>query len=363
MLEGHVLSPATDIYGLASTMYQLLTGLAPFAAFDNEAPASVILRIIRDPVRPLRSDLIPLALSDLLEASLAKDPEGRPASAVEFARALQEVEESSGWPVTEYTVWGTGEGEIPRPRIAPAAGPAPFAQAPLYGDAPSTTIEVASARSLELGRIEGTPAPVASSPLQSAARDEATLHPEAASAARPPPAVEPPHRPADNRPTSESPESYLPLAEGPPPHTPPPPPPVRRGPAVAPPEVVDRNVVAPEETQRGSSKVTSAPLEPLNPLPPVERPVFVDPEPGEHPDRAAGYDVGGTSASAPRASVYEETMQVGRLFGRDHDRPEDAAAGSAPRRGLGGIPALAIAGVVAGVVVVVAAILLVLGVL
>ncbi len=56
MLEGHHLSPATDVYGLASTMYQLLTGLAPFAAFDNEAPASVILRIIRDPVRPLRSD-------------------------------------------------------------------------------------------------------------------------------------------------------------------------------------------------------------------------------------------------------------------------------------------------------------------
>ena len=56
MLEGHHLSPATDVYGLASTMYQLLTGSAPFATFDNEAPASVILRIIRDPVRPLRAD-------------------------------------------------------------------------------------------------------------------------------------------------------------------------------------------------------------------------------------------------------------------------------------------------------------------
>ena len=84
ILEGQHLSPATDVYGLASTMYQLLSGQAPFAAFDNEAPASVILRIIRDSVRPLRSEAIPLGLSDLLEAALAKDPAQRPQSAAGF---------------------------------------------------------------------------------------------------------------------------------------------------------------------------------------------------------------------------------------------------------------------------------------
>ncbi len=78
ILEGHELSPATDIYGLASSLYQLLTGLAPFAAFENEAPAAVILRILRDPVRPVRSNAVPLELSDLLEAALAKDPRNRP---------------------------------------------------------------------------------------------------------------------------------------------------------------------------------------------------------------------------------------------------------------------------------------------
>ncbi len=109
ILEGHHLSPATDVYGLASTMYQLLTGLAPFATFDNEAPASVILRIIRDPVRPLRSEDIPIGLSDLLEAALAKTPDGRPPTAVGFAEALQQRRGLRG--VAPHRVHGVGFGD------------------------------------------------------------------------------------------------------------------------------------------------------------------------------------------------------------------------------------------------------------
>ena len=123
MLEGHHLSPATDVYGLASTMYQLLTGSAPFAAFDNEAPASVILRIIRDPVRPLRSDDIPIGLSDLLEAALSKDPGQRPGSAVEFADGLVAVAAGAGWPPTSYVAFGQG-GPVSPPDRAVRPGPA-----------------------------------------------------------------------------------------------------------------------------------------------------------------------------------------------------------------------------------------------
>ena len=48
-LEGLPLSPSADIYGLASSMYQLLVGRGPFSSYEGEAPASVILRILRDP--------------------------------------------------------------------------------------------------------------------------------------------------------------------------------------------------------------------------------------------------------------------------------------------------------------------------
>lgn len=110
-LEGQRLSPSADIYGLASSMYQLLLGRGPFAAFEGEAPASVILRILRDPApRPPASD-VPIALADLLEDALAKDPARRPQRAGDFAEALREIEAVAGWPQTPYVAWGTEDGD------------------------------------------------------------------------------------------------------------------------------------------------------------------------------------------------------------------------------------------------------------
>src|SRR5262249_11684740 len=137
ILEGNQLSPATDVYGLASTMYQLLTGTGPFAAYEEEAPASLILRILRDPVRPIRAADVPLDLSDLLEAALAKDPKDRPGSALEFADALIAVEAASGWTPTVYLAWDQA-GPIGHPALEPApARPVATSPAQLYAIAPS----------------------------------------------------------------------------------------------------------------------------------------------------------------------------------------------------------------------------------
>jgi hypothetical protein len=106
LLEANRLSAATDVYGLASTLYEALCGRAPFVAFEGEGAASVILRILRDPPPPLRVDGAPAALSALLERSLAKDPEQRPHSAHAFAQALHEIELSCGWPRSPYVAPG-----------------------------------------------------------------------------------------------------------------------------------------------------------------------------------------------------------------------------------------------------------------
>ena len=135
--EGAGLSPAADVYGLASSMYQLLLGRGPFVTFPGEAPAAVILRLLSDPAPRPPLGSMPIALADLLEASLAKDPGRRPRSAASFAEALRAIEEASGWPKTPYVVWEPEE----LTGAPPALRPASVKGALEAGEGPSETIE------------------------------------------------------------------------------------------------------------------------------------------------------------------------------------------------------------------------------
>jgi serine/threonine-protein kinase PknK len=306
MLEGHDLSPATDVYGLASSMYQLLTGSAPFASFENEPPASVILRIIRDPVRPLRAAEIPIGLSDVIDAALAKDPQQRPASALAFADALTAVEKASGWTPTVYVAWDE-HGPITAQAAVDPAPPVPGAPVRLYGPAPS----VQSQR-------------------------------------RPPPGA------ARERPALTD------LPWGSPP---PPPRPARIGPSVAAPEAAARHVIGPEQPGRGhdSPREPAASTPPLRPLqlasygtsPPAPRPVFVDPPaPTETNAAPVVFPVlrlePGAEAADPDAAGVAVSFGAGAL-------PAGAAATTASP--------LVIGAIAAAIIVVVAAVLLIAGVL
>jgi hypothetical protein len=133
-LEGLPLSASADIYGLASSMYQLLVGRGPFSSYEGEAPASVILRILRDPAPRAPANDVPVALADLMENALAKDPVKRPQSAGAFAEALREIEALAGWAQTPYVVWGAAQAASPSaeddpepPAPNPAAAPSPAA--------------------------------------------------------------------------------------------------------------------------------------------------------------------------------------------------------------------------------------------
>ena len=106
MLEGTPATTATDIYELASTLYLLLAGHAAFRSFDGEAPAAVIVRILRDPIQPLLAQGVPMALSDLLVQAMAKNPLKRPSSALELADRLKAIEDAQSWPPTSYFVVG-----------------------------------------------------------------------------------------------------------------------------------------------------------------------------------------------------------------------------------------------------------------
>lgn len=102
LLEGAaVASPATDVYGLASTLYELIAGRAAFRAYADESPASVIVRVLSGRVKPIVAADIPLDVSDVLTWAMSGDPANRPPTPAWLAEELRGVERRQGWPRTE----------------------------------------------------------------------------------------------------------------------------------------------------------------------------------------------------------------------------------------------------------------------
>jgi serine/threonine protein kinase len=114
LLLGDEPGPATDVYGLTSTLYELVAGRAAFRAYDQESPAAVSLRILAGGVRPIVSPDVPLELSDLLVWGMSSEPAERPPGAAWLAEELGRIEQKNGWLRTRMV---TGEFRLqPRKR-------------------------------------------------------------------------------------------------------------------------------------------------------------------------------------------------------------------------------------------------------
>jgi eukaryotic-like serine/threonine-protein kinase len=89
-LQGRPVSGRSDLFSLAVTLYQMLTGQLPFRA--DSMPA-LMLRIAHEPhppIRVLRPDLL-AGLDAFFDRALAKNPAERFESGAAFAQALRDI--------------------------------------------------------------------------------------------------------------------------------------------------------------------------------------------------------------------------------------------------------------------------------
>ena len=86
---------ATDIYGLAATLWAVLAGHAPFKEpGERPAPVTVFGRVAMQQVGDLR-DRVPSPICRFIERSMAKRPENRPPTMADFLVELQEAREDA----------------------------------------------------------------------------------------------------------------------------------------------------------------------------------------------------------------------------------------------------------------------------
>jgi predicted Ser/Thr protein kinase len=113
-VAGKKIDGRSDLFSLAVSGYELLTGHLPF---PGDTVASVLYRIVNE--RPVRlqdhRDDLPEELVSTLERGMAKNPEDRPSTGAELALALRPVFDALG---------GVPDVSLPSPGPAPQPPPA-----------------------------------------------------------------------------------------------------------------------------------------------------------------------------------------------------------------------------------------------
>ncbi|MGU3582453.1 protein kinase domain-containing protein [Rhodococcus sp. C26F] len=117
VLRGRAPTPASDVYGLASTLFAAITGHAAFERKDGEKVIAQFLRITSEPIPDLRGEDIPDDVCTALELGMSADPDDRPQSAAAFGDLLRDVQWAHGLPVDEMALPG------PPPAVPPTTPP------------------------------------------------------------------------------------------------------------------------------------------------------------------------------------------------------------------------------------------------
>ena len=101
LFQGRPVSVAADIYGLAATIFALLSGDPPFPFRQGENPVAFARRVLAGPIPDLRVKGFPDPICSALELGLNIDPARRPSSAEAFGEALRAAGARVGLTIAE----------------------------------------------------------------------------------------------------------------------------------------------------------------------------------------------------------------------------------------------------------------------
>ena len=112
-------SPASDVYSLGIVAYQCLSGYRPF---DGNTPLEIAMKHVTTNARPLPED-VPVAIRQVVERAMAKEPAGRWPTADQFAQAARRAASQPTVPLPappkQPAAYQRGSAPVPRPAPPP----------------------------------------------------------------------------------------------------------------------------------------------------------------------------------------------------------------------------------------------------
>lgn len=135
----------SDVYSLASTMFELVAATPPHVRPTDESMVPILARIARDPVPRLSESQLPAPVFEVVEHAMAKEPDDRPATAADFGQLLVAAQQRLGVAATPIPIEAVAPeadgdpGYIPFPDTGSGPLPAPSAQSPHTGEPGPTT--------------------------------------------------------------------------------------------------------------------------------------------------------------------------------------------------------------------------------